>query len=102
MVPFLAVSNSDFHTTVPNEDGYRRNSILLHEERELRLEEAERVGYGFDLPKADVAPNAPKKIALKSDDDVARKLQKREEKSLVDVAGIEPATPCLQSRCSPS
>jgi integrase len=74
----------------------------LHEERELRLEEAERVGYGFDLPKADVAPNAPKKIALKSDDDIARKLQKREEKSLVDVAGIEPATPCLQSRCSPS
>ena len=24
------------------------------------------------------------------------------QKSLVDVAGIEPATPCLQSRCSPS
>ena len=24
------------------------------------------------------------------------------EKKLVDVAGIEPATPCLQSRCSPS
>jgi hypothetical protein len=23
-------------------------------------------------------------------------------KTLVDVAGIEPATPCLQSRCSPS
>ena len=23
-------------------------------------------------------------------------------KKLVDVAGIEPATPCLQSRCSPS
>jgi hypothetical protein len=23
-------------------------------------------------------------------------------KELVDVAGIEPATPCLQSRCSPS
>ena len=23
-------------------------------------------------------------------------------KRLVDVAGIEPATPCLQSRCSPS
>ena len=24
------------------------------------------------------------------------------EKKLVDVTGIEPATPCLQSRCSPS
>ena len=24
------------------------------------------------------------------------------ENKLVDVAGIEPATPCLQSRCSPS
>ncbi len=24
------------------------------------------------------------------------------EEKLVDVAGIEPATPCLQSRCSPS
>ena len=23
-------------------------------------------------------------------------------KTLVDVTGIEPATPCLQSRCSPS
>jgi hypothetical protein len=24
------------------------------------------------------------------------------EKKLVDVTGIEPVTPCLQSRCSPS
>jgi hypothetical protein len=24
------------------------------------------------------------------------------EEKLVDVTGIEPATPCLQSRCSPS
>jgi hypothetical protein len=48
----------------------------LHEELEPRLEEAERVGYRFDLPKADVAPNAPKEVTQKSDDDVARKLQK--------------------------
>jgi hypothetical protein len=26
----------------------------------------------------------------------------RSEKKLVDVTGIEPVTPCLQSRCSPS
>jgi hypothetical protein len=32
----------------------------LHEEVELRLEEAERVGYWFDLQEAVVAPNAPK------------------------------------------
>jgi hypothetical protein len=38
----------------------------LHEELKLRLEEAERVEYGFDLPKAVVAPNAPKKRAVKS------------------------------------
>jgi integrase len=35
----------------------------LHEELQMRLEEAERVGYGFDLPKIAVAPNAPKKSA---------------------------------------
>jgi hypothetical protein len=34
----------------------------LHEELQLRLEEAERVGYGFILPSIDVAvvPNVPK------------------------------------------
>jgi hypothetical protein len=35
----------------------------LHEELEMRLEEAERVGYGFDLPErpnAAVVPNVPK------------------------------------------
>jgi integrase len=35
----------------------------LHEELEMRLEEAERVGYGFDLPErlnATVVPNVPK------------------------------------------
>jgi hypothetical protein len=31
----------------------------LHEELQLRLDEAERVGYGFDLPESVVAPNAP-------------------------------------------
>jgi len=35
----------------------------LHEELEMRLEEAQRVGYGFDLPdtpKAANVPNVPK------------------------------------------
>jgi integrase len=32
----------------------------LHEELQLRLDEAERVGYGFNLPKASVVPNVPK------------------------------------------
>jgi hypothetical protein len=31
----------------------------------MRLEEAERVGCGFDLPKIAIAPNAPK-ISAKS------------------------------------
>lgn len=31
----------------------------LHEEIEVRLQEAERVGYGFNLPSAGLAPNAP-------------------------------------------
>jgi integrase len=33
----------------------------LHEQLDVRLAEAESVGYGFDLPKIAVAPNAPKK-----------------------------------------
>jgi hypothetical protein len=43
----------------------------LHEELELRLQEAERVGYGFDLPQAVVAPNAPKKSTPKVATEVA-------------------------------
>jgi hypothetical protein len=43
----------------------------LHEELELRLQEAERVGYGFDLPKAVVAPNAPKKSTPKVATEIA-------------------------------
>ena len=31
----------------------------LHEELDMRLEETERVGYGFDLPNPVAAPNAP-------------------------------------------
>ena len=42
----------------------------LHEELQMRLEEAERVGYGFDLPKIAVAPNAPK-ISAKSKAEIA-------------------------------
>jgi hypothetical protein len=34
-------------------------------------EEAERVEYGFDLPKAVVAPNAPKKCVVKSHGEIA-------------------------------
>ncbi|MGH9436360.1 MAG: hypothetical protein ACRD22_00345 [Terriglobia bacterium] len=43
----------------------------LHEELELRLQEAERVGYGFDLPKSVVAPNAPKKSTPKVATEIA-------------------------------
>jgi hypothetical protein len=43
----------------------------LHEELEMRLEKAERVGYGFELPKAVVAPNAPKILDTKSRADVS-------------------------------
>ena len=39
----------------------------LHEELEMRLNETERVGYGFDLPKTVVAPNAPRKTTQKSE-----------------------------------
>jgi hypothetical protein len=35
----------------------------LHEELEMRLDEAERVGHGFDLPESVVAPNAPRNVA---------------------------------------
>jgi len=32
----------------------------LFEEHDLRLEESERVGYGFEMPKTVIAPNAPR------------------------------------------
>lgn len=55
----------------------------LHEELDMRLAEAERVGYGFDLPKfvsvesennglaAVIAPNAPRKSNVKSEGVIA-------------------------------
>ena len=43
----------------------------LHEELELRLAEAERVGFGFDLPRGVVAPNAPKISSTKSQVEIA-------------------------------
>ena len=43
----------------------------LHEELELRLAEAERVGFGFDLPRDVVAPNAPKISGTKSEVEIA-------------------------------
>ena len=43
----------------------------LHEELEMRLEEAEQVGYGFELPKPVVVPNVPRKSNVKSGDEVA-------------------------------
>ena len=43
----------------------------LHEELEMRLEEAERVGYGFDLPNTVIVPNVPRKMGVKSEAQVA-------------------------------
>jgi len=46
----------------------------LHEELELRLQESERVGFGFVLPKAVVdanAPNAPKNSNTKPEVEIA-------------------------------
>jgi integrase len=49
----------------------------LHEELDMRLAEAESVGYGFDLPKVVVAPNAPRNQVQKCIARVGRKLQKQ-------------------------
>jgi len=43
----------------------------LHEELDVRLAEADSVGYGFELPRTVVAPNAPRKITAKSDSEIA-------------------------------
>jgi hypothetical protein len=43
----------------------------LHEELEMRLEEAERVGFGFKLPKTEVAPNVPNISDTKSGAEIA-------------------------------
>jgi hypothetical protein len=70
----------------------------------MRLEEAERDGYGFDLPDnptAAVVPIVPKNWKQKSVE-VAAQVEERAGIKMVDVTGIEPVTPCLQSRCSPS
>jgi hypothetical protein len=50
-----------------------------HEELEMRLEEVERVGHGFELPKTVVAPNAPKISDTKSGAEIERKLRKGED-----------------------
>src|ERR1700730_4033842 len=72
----------------------------LHEEVELRLEEAERV-----------VRSAGGRCCSKCSENIRRKIRShncnvscRKEKSkiLLDVAGIEPATPCLQSKGVPS
>jgi hypothetical protein len=42
----------------------------------MRLAEAESVGYGFDLPKVVVAPNAPKKNQ-KTEMEIAAKVAER-------------------------
>jgi hypothetical protein len=43
----------------------------LHEELEMRLEEAERVGHGFELPKTVIAPTAPRKSDVKTEGQIA-------------------------------
>lgn len=43
----------------------------LHEELEMRVSEAESVGYGFDLPNVAIAPDAPRKGALKMEVELA-------------------------------
>jgi integrase len=43
----------------------------LHEELEMRLAEAERVGFGFELPRGVVAPNAPKISGTKGEAEIA-------------------------------
>jgi hypothetical protein len=43
----------------------------LHEELEMRFEESERVGYGFDIPKTVIAPSAPRKSGVESEVRVA-------------------------------
>jgi hypothetical protein len=40
-------------------DSFQSGHSHLHEELDVRLAKAERVGYGFTIPKL-VAPNAPK------------------------------------------
>jgi hypothetical protein len=50
----------------------------LHEELELRLAEAKRAGFGFDLPKAVVAPMLQKPVLQKRRSKLQRKLQKGE------------------------
>jgi hypothetical protein len=72
----------------------------LHEDLDMRLAEAEAVGHGFDLPNVVVAPSAPRKEAGKETVELQAKLQKQVAKVLVDVTGIEPVAPCLQSRGS--
>ncbi len=43
----------------------------LHEELEMRLAEAERVGFGFDLPRGVIAPNAPKVCGTNGEVEIA-------------------------------
>jgi hypothetical protein len=70
----------------------------LHEDLQLRLDEAQRVGYGFALPttNASVVPIVPKSRTKTATEKAAQTIVGARIK-LVDVTGFEPATPCLQS-----
>ena len=57
----------------------------LHEELDMRLDEAARVGYGFELPKVD-APNAPRKTDAESKSNFGASVLELNE--LVEAVGV--------------
>ena len=45
---------------------------------------------------------SPSRLVARLVRSAAAKPRQRQDKTLVELSGIEPLTPCLQSRCSPS
>ena len=64
----------------------------LHEELQMRLDEAKRIGYGFELPV--IAPSAPE-FSRRFRSRLQPNLQKQKKVRMVGSAGLEPATSCL-------
>ena len=71
----------------------RRANLNFQERQEHQLTPAIRHPYRAK-PVADRSAPRPERSK--------RSLRQREDKIMVELSGIEPLTPCLQSRCSPS
>src|SRR6267154_2160377 len=95
---WLAWDGSSELKSMSDRMSHRYNKI--RENLTFRLAAAEKAGVGFVVPVS-VRPMRSRKIVRK-ETGIAAQVMVTVRIRVVDVTGFEPATPCLQSRCSPS